>query len=205
MKGGDPAGFIRLLEQRAIPYCDEEHLERWIPVEEARPDFFARPYGFPPFLAEIAGPWEGAPSPAPAARQRAESLEGRQLNRAMRQAARQLRPYRRLGVAMIVVLPPVREGAPPPGPKDLITLTATIEDRRPYISALLVPLFAPSDTAPDAPERERPLRARILHNPLAAVPLHFGIFGKSGDEHLGRRDGQWVDLQTGLPLAIDDG
>ncbi len=198
------ARFAWLLNQRGIPFCDQANLERLISIRETRPDFYARPLGFPPFLAKVGEPGEEGPALLGEAPAGTDERAHRRLSRVVRHAARHLRPHKQLGVAMVVVLDdgllPV-----PLGAQDLIHLAGALESRRPYVSAILVNLLRlPLDRA--APlEPERPRRARILHNPAAAIPLHLGIFLEPEDEHIGRSEEQWVDLRSDLPLSAGEG
>ena len=197
--------FARLLAQRGIPYRDGERLAEWLSLQEARPDFCARPYGYPPFLAAVAGPWGPAPSRRPGGRPGAEGPDPKWLGRLVRGAAWRLRPYKQLGLAMVVVLDDPGTGGPPPGVAELIAIARALEDRRPYVSALLVSLPKAAAEGVGRTEQDPPLRARILHNPAAAVPLHLGVFSEPEDEQFGRVEERWVDLRTGAPPRHPEG
>jgi hypothetical protein len=205
MHTGGLARFARLLQQRGIPYCDKEHLEHWISVQETRPDVFARPLGFPPFLAEVAAPLAQESSGPAQVGAVASGATAKALSRLVRHAAGELRPYKRLGVAMIVVL----DGGGPEGApleaQDLLPLAEALEDRRPYVSAVLVSLAKQAHTQVASAEPEWPMRVRILHNPSAIVPLHLGIFVEPEDEHMVRVGDRWVDIRTGALLLPREG
>ncbi len=197
--------FAWLLDQRGIPYCDEEHLERWVPVRETRPGFYARPYGFPPFFAEVGALDEAGPAPVAEVRGVADGAGDKWLSRLLRRASRQLRPYKGLGAAMLVVVGPPGEGDFPGAAEELIRLAAALEDRRPYISAALAIFPKHGWHRVGRGEREPPLRVQVVHNPAAKVALHLGIFADPEDEHLGRIGDRWVDLRTGAPPLIPEG
>lgn len=63
---------------------------------------------------------------------------------------------------------------------------------RPYVSAVIVNeagyRFDDFDQDDDFTQ-ERPMRARIIHHPLALQPLPFGVF--AADEQIVYRDGRW--------------
>ncbi len=199
------ARFACLLDQRGIPYCDEEHLEQWIAVRETRPDFYAQPYGFPPFFAEVGALDEGGPAPLAEVEGGPDGAGIKWLSRLVRPASRQLRPYKSLGVAMVVVVGPPWEGDLHCAAEELIQLAAALEDRRPYISAALVILPKHGWHRVGRGEREPPLRVRVVHNPAAKVALHLGIFAEPEDEHLRRIEDRWVNLRTGAPPSIPEG
>ena len=205
MNHPDQTRFAWLLDQRGIPYCDEEHLQRWVPVRETRPDLYVRPYGFPPFFAEVGALDEAGAAPVAEAGGAAAGAGDRWLSRLVRRASRELRPYKGLGAAMVVVVDPPGEGDFPCAAEGLIRLAAALEDRRPYISSALVILPKHGWHRVGRGEREPPLRVRVVHNPAAKVALHLGIFAEPEDEHLGRSGDRWVDLRTGAPPLLPEG
>ena len=205
MHTGGRARFAWLLQQRGIPYCDKERLEEWISVQETRPDVFARPLGFPPFLAEVAAPLEQESSGPARVGAVASGATAKALSRLVRHAAAPLRSYRRLGVAMIVVLDHEEVEEAELEARDLLPLAVALEDRRPYVSAVLATL-PKGASAPVVPGVQgRPMRVRVLHNPSAIVPLHLGIFAEPEDEHMVRVGDRWVDIRTGALLLSRDG
>ncbi len=222
--------FARLLRQRGIPFCDETNLERCIEVKRKRPDFYAEPRDFPPFFAEIkelqevgplrrvmVGVW--APDPYQNLKRLREPAES---------AAKQLKPYEKLRIPMLVVFDNARQVGVSLGSIDLIQLlgmseyrvlmnvatgeqvgSATLHsgskqvltpDRRRYISAIAVNLPKHGHQYVEPVEQERHMRLRVLHNPYASVPLPLAIFNDPEDEHIGVQDGRWVDLRTRLPI-----
>ncbi len=222
--------FTWLLRQRSIPFCDEANLEQRIEVKGKRPDFYAEPRESSPFFAEIkelqkqgplrrvmAAAW--APDPYQNLNRLREPVEI---------ASKQLKPYEKLRIAMLVVFDNARQVGVSLGSIDLLQLLGMSEyrvlinattgekvgpaklhsgskqvltpDRRRYISAIAVNLPKQGHQYMEPTETERPMRLRILHNPYASVSLPLGIFNDPEDEHIGVENGRWMDLRTKHPV-----
>lgn len=212
--------FAWLLRQRGIPFWDEDSLESRITVREGkRPDFYAEPQG-QPILVEVEG--------LHAIRSHTLGLDPVQNRKRLRGpvelAARQLKPYRVLGIPMIVAVDNARRVGVSLDKIDLIQLLGVTEirvpvnltaggragrarlhhgrgqilsaTRRQYISAVAVNLPKRGFEYIDKLEQERPMRLRVLHNPYAQVALPLSVFADPEDEHIGLVDGRWVDPRT---------
>ncbi len=216
--------FAWLLNQRGVSYVDEAHLEQKVEDRGTRPDFYAwTPHVC--FLAEVEalhkeGPfrrWLGVGF---------GDVDAiiRRLRTPVQHAAKQLAPYRDLEVPMLVILDNHRKVGIQTGPIELIQLLGTLKirvpidtttgrvgnarwhhgggrtlspDWRTYISGVAVNLPKRDHVYNEPPEKQRPMRVRLLHNPYADVPFPVAIFSDSEDEHYGRRNGEWVNLVTG--------
>jgi len=210
--------FSWLVGQRGCTFVREDELERVIEVRGQRPDFYVQsPAG--PFLAEVKAFTELGPIDRRVGRVFSMSVDEliRPISSAIDEARRQLRPYRDLAIPTAVVLDnwrqvgvdledeiliqifgqiefvvPVAFAAGPAGPRSLkYGGGRTIgDDKGTYVSAVIV-------TEPQEREfrdlfaEERPMRARVLHNPYAAVALPLSIFGGPQDEQLAHSDGAW--------------
>lgn len=213
--------FAWLLRQRGIPFWDEDSLESRIKIrEEKRPDFYAEPQGQPPILVEVEG-LHAIRSPTLAV----DPVQNwKRLRGPVELGARQLKPYRVLGIPMIVAVDNARRVGVSLAKIDLIQLLGVTEirvpvnlttggragrarlhhgrgqilsgTRRQYISAVAVNLPKRGFEYIDRLEQERPMRLRILHNPYAQVPLPLSVFSDPEDENIGLVAGRWVELRT---------
>ncbi len=217
--------FAWLVTQRGCTFVREHELEAAIKVCGPRPDFYVRsPAG--PFIAEVkafekAGPLER--------KGRVFSVGTEQLLRpisgAIHEARRQLRAYRHLAIPRVIVLDnwrqvgldlddvvllqlfgqlhfvvPVSTTGGPSGATGLEygggrTLG---DDAGTYVSAVLVTVPLQRD-ARDEFSVERPMRARVVHNPYATVPLPRSIFASPDDEQLEHVDGAWCKVERSVP------
>ena len=147
----------------------------------------------------------------------------KRINRAVRNAADQLKPYADLGLSLVIVLDNHRQVGLSLEYRELVSLfgeqyfTFKIDSvtgnqvdqpvfehqddgspfasgERSYISAVLVNepgcRFDNFKTEDDF-TIERPMRARIIHHPGAAIPLAFSAFQTTVDEHIVYRDKHW--------------
>ena len=222
--------FAWLLRQRGIPFRDEATLGDRIEVKERRPDFYAEPRDFPPFLAEIKelqkpGPLRRVMTRAwfPDPDQNLKRLRG-----PVELAAEQLKPYQTLGIPMVVVLDNARRVGVSLDSIDLLQLLGMSEyrvlvnvttggkvgpvrlhsgskqvlthERRQYVSAVSVNLPKEGHQYVDPVDQERPMRLRIFHNPYASVRLPLEIFSDLEDEHIGVEQGRWIDMRTKRPV-----
>jgi hypothetical protein len=213
--------FAWLLRQRGIAFWDEDCLELRIKIREGkRPDFYAEPKGQPPILVEVEG--------LHAIRSRFLAVDPvqnlKRLRGPVELAAKQLRPYRVLGIPMIVVVDNARRVGVSLATIDLTQLLGVTEirvpidpttgakagrarlhhghgqmltpTRRQYVSAVAVNLPKRGFEYIDRLEQERPMRVRVLHNPYAQVPLPLSVFSDQEDEHIRLVEGGCADLQT---------
>jgi hypothetical protein len=139
---------------------------------------------------------------------------------ALHEAAAQLRPYGDLALPRVVVLDdwrnvglvleteiliqlfgelqfvvPVsmRPGLPPPLPPRLAYGGGRSlgYDSRTYISAVVLNEVVGPDDHEDL-STERPMRARVLHNPFATQPLPLATFSEPRDQHLVHDGTAWL-------------
>ena len=211
--------FAWLLRQRGIPFWDEDSLESRIKIREGkRPDFYAEPQRQPPILVEVEG--------LQAIRSRFLAVDPvqnlKRLRGPVELAAKQLRPYRVLGIPMIVVVDNARRVGVSLATIDLTQLLGVTEirvpidpttgakagrarlhhghgqmltpTRRQYVSAVAVNLPKRGFEYIDRLEQERPMRVRVLHNPYAQVPLPLSVFSDQEDEHIRLVEGGCADL-----------
>lgn len=224
------ARFAWLLRQRNIPFWEEANLEQRVEVKTKRPDFYAEPRESSPFFAEVKELRE----PGPLARVMARTwFSGpyqnlKRLRNPVEIASKQLKPYKKLGIAMLVIFDNARKVGVLLGSIDLIQLFGMSEirvlinvttgeqveppklhsgskqiltpDRRRYISAIAVNLPKQGHQYVEPTERERPMRLRIVHNPYASVSLPLDIFNDPEDEHIGVENDRWVNLRTKRPV-----
>ena len=66
-----------------------------------------------------------------------------------------------------------------------------------YVSAVVVPVPLQRDARDDFGV-ERPMRARVVHNPYAAVPLPRSIFAGPDDEQLEHVEGAWRKVERSV-------
>jgi hypothetical protein len=212
--------FEWLLCQRGCSFVDEHNLEKKISVKSNRPDFFAWK-GNISFLAEIkefesAGPLDNRTRCGAVA---VNDILDR-LRRSLDEASRQLKPYKDLKVARIVVFDNNQQVGVPTSPLEIIQLFGTINrrlninqynekledegwkhgprqiitrDRKQYISAVAVNLPKTSHTYCDQVNIERPMRLQIIHNPYAIYPLDKRLFIDPEDAHFEMVDGEWIN------------
>jgi hypothetical protein len=221
--------FEWLLTQRSFLFVEENNLEQKIVVKGKRPDYYAWK-GETAILAEIkefndAGPFDSS--------QRLGSGQVDDIINRFREplstAADQLKPYKELELAGIVVFDNHQRVGFPNRPLELIQLFGTIrrriiynkknghaEDqgwhhgprqiltpvRRKYISAIAVNLPKAGNEYIEQSNIERPMRLQIVHNPYAANPLDKKLFDDPEDEHYELFMGQWVNCITKKPLMI---
>jgi hypothetical protein len=214
--------FSWLAGQRGCRFWREHQLEEVIAVRGPRPDFFVRSAAAD-FLAEVKsfvepGPLDGRDRVfSTGFNQMMRPISG-----AIDEAARQLRAYRDEPMARVVVLDnwrqtgidlddvfllqifgelhfvvpvvasvgePTRETTLAYGGGRTIGL-----EKGTFISAVMVvePLARDAD---DAFVRERPMRARVVHNPYATVPLSRAIFNSECDAQLYHDGRAWQKTQ----------
>jgi hypothetical protein len=212
--------FAWLVTQRGCTFVQEGELETVIDVRGPRPDFYVRSAAGP-FLAEV----KAFEKTGPLDRQGVFSIGMDRLLRpvsgAIDEARRQLRAYRSLGIPCVVVLDnwrqvgvdlddvvlvqifgelsfvvPVSAAGGPRGATRLEygggrTLGDTAGT---YVSAVVVTVPLERDARDDF-SRERSMRARVVHNPYATVPLPRSIFAGPDDEQLEHVDGAWRKIK----------
>ena len=210
----------------------EEDLASKIEVQNTRPDFYAYPTDFTPFLVEVESFEKPGPLRTITARVfwAGPELFLTRLRTAVRHADNQLKPYRQHGIPMLVVLDNVRRVGIPLAAIDLVNLFGIQEihqpfdpttgqlvgtpylkgsdesfhvltpNKNPYISGIAVNIPKEGHQYLQPPERERPMRLRIVHSPYACVDLPVKIFTDPEDEHIAVRDERWVNLQTMKPI-----
>ena len=221
--------FEWLLTQRNFLFVDENNLEQKIVVKGKRPDYYAWK-GETAILAEIkefndAGPFDSS-------QQRGSGQVDDIINRfrePLSTAADQLKPYKELELATIVVFDNHQRVGLPTRPLELIQLFGTIqhciiynkenghaEDQgwlhgprqiltpviRKYISAIVVNLPKAGNEHIEPSNIERPMRLQIVHNPYAANPLDKKLFDDPEDEHYELFREQWVNCITKEPLML---
>jgi hypothetical protein len=190
-----------------------------------RPDFHVQsPAG--PFLAEVKAFTQVGPIDRRSDRIFSIGIEEllKPISSAVDEARRQLRAYRDLAIPQVIVLDswrqvgvdlddailvqlfgelefvmPVSTGGGPAGETHLAygggrTLG---DDKGTYVSAILVTVPIERELRDDFAQ-ERPMRARVLHNPYATVPLSRSVFAHPEDEQLAHVDGAWQKV-TGSP------
>ena len=148
------------------------------------------------------------------------------LRTAVQHGASQLKPYRNHGIPMIVVLDNSGRVGIALGVIELINLLGIQEIRllidletggrvspphmkgseesfhvltpknNRHVSAVAVNLPKQGHQHIDPPEKERPMRLRVLHNPYAQIPFPLGIFNDPEDDHFGLFEGQWINIRT---------
>jgi hypothetical protein len=220
--------FRWLLAQRGLRFTPEEDLERVTTIERTKPDFLVSPPGFPRFLVEV----EGFEKPGPLAKRTARSYCGSgeeslpRLRTAVAHAAQQLKPYRALGIPMLVVLDNARRVGLSLQKSDLWNLFGSQEIRVPidvqiggqigpwsmegssgsfhilspgcnqHVSAVAVNMPRDRFRYDESEEQERPMRLRIVYNHYADIPFPPALFNDPEDEHIWWRDGRW-DVRRG--------
>ena len=205
-----------MLKQRGYSFWTEDQLEQKIEVRETRPDFYVETPRNGAFLAEVEsfekpGPFRiGAKGGG-----HVDADRGfKRIRTAVQSAARQLRPYERLGIPMLIVLDNWRMVGIPSNITDLRNaLFGTLEFRLPidlskgqadteqahwhhgggqffnereklYISAVAWDL--PKLRYDDDPmTEERPMYLRMVHNHHARVPFPIENFNNGDDVHYG--------------------
>ncbi|MDP9223785.1 MAG: hypothetical protein M3P18_07985 [Actinomycetota bacterium] len=210
--------FSWLLTQRGCTYVREGELEQVLAVRGPRPDFYVRSAAGP-FLAEVKAFTQAGPIDRRSNRVFSIGVEEmmKPISSAVDEARRQLRAYRDLGIPEVVVLDnwrqvgvdlddvmlmqlfgeiafvvPVAKDGGPPGQTSLAygggrTLG---DDAGTYVSAVIVTTSL-ERALRDNFVSEQPMRARVLHNPHATVPLPQSIFGTPDDEQLVHVDRVW--------------
>lgn len=221
--------FEWLLTQRSFLFVDENNLEQKIVVKGKRPDYYAWK-GETAILADIkefndAGPFDSSQRLGSG---RVDDIINR-FRGPLRTAADQLKPYKELGLAGIVVFDNHQRVGLPTRPMELIQLFGTIqhciiynkenghaEDQgwlrgprqiltpviRKYISAIVVNLPKVGNEHIEPSNIERPMRLQIVHNPYAANPLDKKLFDDPEDEHYELFREQWVNCITKEPLML---
>lgn len=219
--------FEWLLSQRGCSFVDEHNLEKKISVRSKRPDYFAWKDNIS-FLAEIkefeaAGPLDNNNRCGVVA---VNAILDR-LRRPLDEAAKQLKPYKDLKVARIVVFDNNQRVGVLTSPLEIIQLFGTINrrlninreigkvedegwihgprqiitrDRKQYISAVAVNLPKASHAYCEQTDIERPMRLRIIHNPYASCLLDKSLFIDPQDEHFEMVDGEWINRITSQRL-----
>jgi hypothetical protein len=210
--------FSWLLKQRSCSFVRENQLETVITVLGTRPDFYVRsPAG--PFLAEVKAFSQQGPIDRRSGRVFSMGMEEliKPISSSVDEACRQLRPYRELLIPRVVVLDnwrqvgvdledeilvqlfgelafvvPVSTTGGPAGETHLAYGGGrTLGDKKAtYVSAVLVTVPIERELRDDFAD-ERPMRARVLHNPYATVPLPRSVFAHPADEQLAHIDGAW--------------
>jgi hypothetical protein len=208
--------FTWLARQRGCTYVREDKLEAVITLRGTRPDFYVRSHAGP-FLAEVKAFEKPGPlDTIDRIGSRSMAVMLKPISAAIDEARRQLRPYRDGRLPMIVVLDPWRQRGidlsnevliqvfgelsfvvpvARDGPRGEVSLAhgggRTIgEDAGTYISAVVVNIARRRDSIDDFTE-ERPMRARVVHNPFASVPLPTSIFASPDDEQLVHDGERW--------------
>jgi hypothetical protein len=211
--------FSWLAQQRGCRLWHETDLEQVMTVRSKRPDFFVRSPASD-FLAEVKSFETVGPLARPdrvftvAIEKLLKPFRG-----AIHEAADQLRPYRELSLPRVVVLDDWRNVGVSTETEILIQLFGELkfvipvspvqiseplpaahfaygggrslgDDSRTYISAVLLTETIGADDHTDR-MTERPMRARVLHNPFATDPLPLAAFGGANDKHLVHDNGVW--------------
>lgn len=219
--------FEWLLHQRGCSFVDEHNLESKISVNIKRPDYYAWRNEIS-FLVEVkefetAGPLDnysrvGAIDP--------DKIFER-FRRPLEEAAKQLKPYKNMGIASIVVFDNHRQVGVPNSPLEVIQLFGTIHrrlifnndtgkmedqgwvhgpnqiispDRKQYISAIAINLPKSVYAYSEQTDIERPMRLQIIHNPYTIFPLDMSLFTDPEDEHFKMIEGEWINAITREPL-----
>lgn len=99
------------------------------------------------------------------------------------------------GEPVFVVPVATARSASPPSPSLVHAGERSMrEERRNYISAVIVNEPLRRDCEDDF-QIELQMRARVLHNPYASVPLPPKVFGRVEDEHVVRDGDVWRKLR----------
>lgn len=212
-----------LLKQRSFSFVDEDNLEKKICVKSKRPDYFAWKDNISVLIEvkefETAGPLDNAHRFGVVAVN--EIME--RFRRPLEGAAKQLKPYKRLGFANTVVFDNHQRVGVPTSPIEVIQVFGTVqrclvfnqnigeakdqgwihgprqiitENRKQYISAIAVNLPKTGYVHMEPSKNERPMRLQIVHNPYAAYPLNKSLFADPEDEHYELLEGKWVNAIT---------
>jgi len=219
--------FEWLLHQRGCSFVDEHNLEKRISVQSKRPDYFAWRDEIS-FLVEVKefeadGPLDNANRCGVVAVN--DIME--RFRRPLEEAAKQLKPYKNLGFASIVVFDNHQRVGVPTSPLEVIQLFGTVHrrlifnkdtgeaedqgwfhgprqiithDRKQYISAVAINLPKTGHANVEQADIERPMRLRIVHNPYAIFPLDKSLFFDSEDEHFEMVEEKWINAITSEPL-----
>ena len=205
-----------LLKQREFTFWRESELEQKIEVRGTRPDFYVETLRQGAFLVEVES-FE-RPGPFQIGSVGGRAVDGDRISKrirtAVRNATKQLRSYRDLGIPMLIMLDNWRMVGIPSNIIDLrIALFGTPEFRVPidlcggredvkeaywhhgggqvfnereslYISAVAWNL-PKFRFDDDSMTEERPMNLRVVHNPYATVPLPIEVFNSRDDEHYG--------------------
>jgi hypothetical protein len=210
--------FSWLLTQRSCSYVREDELEKVMTVLGPRPDFHVQsPAG--PFLAEVKAFTQQGPIDRRFGQVFSTGMEEllKPISSSVDEACRQLRPYRELEIPRVIVLDNWRQVGVDLDDVMLIQLFGELEFVVPvstrggpagdthlaygggrtlgagkgtYVSAVLVAVPIEREMRDDF-ANERPMRARVLHNPHATVPLPPSVFAYPEDEQLAHVDGAW--------------
>lgn len=216
-----------LLKQRGFSFVDEDNLEKKICVKSKRPDYFAWRDNISVLIEvkefKAAGPLDndyrcGVVAVNEIIKRFARPLE---------EAAKQLKPYKKLGFAHIVVFDNHHRVGVPTSPMEVIQVFGIIQwrilfdrnvgkaedqgwihgpkqlispNQKRYISAIAINLPKAGYAHDEPPNIERPMRMKIVHNPYAEYPLKKGLFTDIEDEHYALIEGKWLNLKTQKPL-----
>lgn len=215
--------FSWLLRQRGCTYVREDQLEQVMMVRGPRPDFYVRsPSG--PFLAEVKAFRQLGPIDRRSGRVFATGIQEllKPISSSVDEARRQLRAYRELEIPTVIVLDNWRQIGIDLDDVILVQLFGEIEfivqvstdggpagetqlaygrgrtrgdDKGTCVSAILVTEPLERQLRDDFTD-ERPMRARVLHNPHAAVPLARSIFDQPEDDQRAHVDGSWRKVRA---------
>lgn len=212
--------FCWLLKQRGYKFWTEDQLAQKIKIVTTRPDFFVETKNGN-ILVEI----EAIEKPGPKERQKniigtvaVEELLGR-LKGPIKKAAKQLSPYKNLGMPCMVILDNWRQIRIRTNIDYLTQIFGVFEfralfdsqngslvgplklyhgndqrlrrDKCTYISAVAVNI-AKERYLDDDMKSERPMRLKIVHNPFALNPIPMNIFRDKGDEHWYYQEDRWL-------------
>jgi len=216
-----------LLKQRGCSFVDEDNLDQKICVKSTRPDYFVWRDNISVLVEvkefEAAGPLDND------YRCGVEAVNEiiKRFRRPFEEAAKQLKPYKKLGFAHIVVFDNHQRVGIPTSPIEVIQVFGTIQrriifdqdvgraeeqgwihgpkqiiapNRKQYISALSINLPKKGYAYKEPSNIERPLRLKIVHNPYAEYPLHQSLFADPEDEHYELVEGKWINSITKKPL-----
>lgn len=215
--------FSWLLTQRGCTFVREQELEKVLEVLGPRPDFFVRsPAGS--FIAEVKAFREPGPLDRRSGRVFSVGVGEmlKRLSSAVDEARRQLRAYRDLAIPRVVVLDNWRQIGLDLDDVMLVQLFGELKfvvpvsmtggragkthlaygggrtlgnEHGTYVSAVIVTEPLERGLRDDFTV-ERPMRARVLHNPHATTGLQRSIFARSGDEQLEYVDDKWQKVGT---------